>query len=92
MTSPVSLKYLAAVEAFAERYDFYRSQGWPALARSALRRAYESLWRVLESVDVAAGREKIEPWVRAVAGRQLRRLDMRGVWLWLYYRRRLAGR
>ena len=92
MTSPISLKYLAAVEAFTERYDFYRARGWQELAGSALRRAYESLWKVLENVDVAAGKAQIEPWVRAVAARQAKRLDMRCAWLWLYYRRRLAGR
>ena len=92
MTSPVSLKNLAAVEAFTERYDFYRAQGWPDLARSALRRAYVSLWTVLDKVDVPAGREKIEPWVRAVVSRMLRRGDVRALWLRLHYRRRLAGR
>ena len=81
MTSPVSLKNLAAVEAFTERYDFYRAQGWPKLARSALRRAYVSLWTVLDKVDVPAGRERIEPWVRAVARRMLRRGDLRALWL-----------
>ncbi len=92
MTSPVSLKNLAAVEAFTERYDFYRAQGWPDLAKSALRRAYISLWTVLDKVDVPAGRAEIEPWVRAVAGRMLGRGDMRALWLRLHYRRLLAGR
>lgn len=92
MTSPVSLKNLAAVEAFTERYDFYRAQGWPDLARSALRRAYINLWTVLDKVDVPAGREKIEPWVKAVAGRMLGRGDLRALWLRLHYRRLLAGR
>lgn len=91
MTSPVSVKHLAAVEAFVERYDFYRDQQWNDLARAVLRKGYVRLWDVLTHVDVSLYQKEVEPWVKKVAARQLRRADPRGAWLWLCYRRRLRA-
>ena len=91
MTSPVTVRKLDAADAFVQRYDYYKAQGWTALAKNVLRRAYELVWTVMDGVDVPANRAAVAARVRAVAGRQLARLDLHGLWLWLGYMRRARG-
>lgn len=85
MTSGVSVKRLAAVEAYLGRYDFYRGKGWNRLARHALRMAYGVMWNILRRIDVRENRGAIRPWVLKVMKRQVRHLDLRAVRLGALY-------
>ena len=74
-----------------QRYEFFKEKGLRDLTGPTLRRDYEFLWDVMAHVDVKANRAAIRPWAAAIAWEQLKRLDARGVWLWLYYLRRAYG-
>lgn len=92
MGSPMSVRRLDAVEAYLERYDFYRERNMTGLAASALYRAYEILWQVIDGLDMEEHGSAVRPWVRRVAAAQLRRLDPRAAWLMLHYIRAAARR
>ena len=92
MTASAALRRLDAMTAFQERRAFYLSRGWKDLAALVLRRAYGHLWVVMDGADVAAGREKILPWVRWVSAQMARELDLRAARIWLrYFARRFGG-
>ena len=74
MNASVTVRRLDAVEALMERYDFYRARGLRGPAAGVLEHAYHVLWQVVEQVDVRRYRAAIRPWVRRVAGAQLRYL------------------
>ena len=92
MTASAALRRLDAMTAFQERRAFYLSRGWKDLAALVLRRAYGHLWVVMDGADVAAGREKILPWIRWVSAQMARELDLRAARIWLrYFARRFGG-
>ena len=91
MSAAVSLGRLDRVQARFERYEFFKEKGFRDLTGPTLRRDYEFLWDVMAHVDVKANRAAIRPWAAAIAWEQLKRLDARGVWLWLYDLRRAYG-
>lgn len=72
MNAPVTIRRLDAVEAYMERYDFYRARGLNDLAAAALDRAYGFLWQVLTRVDARKYREALRPWVKRVRAALLR--------------------
>ena len=85
MARPVTIRRMDAVQAYVERYDFYRARGLDGLAASALRTAYGLVWEVVANVNVWEHRGTVWPWVGRVAGAQLRRLDPRAAMLTFRY-------
>ena len=92
MAAPMSLGRLDRVQARLERYEFFKAKGLKELEGPTLHRCYEFLWAVLDRVDVRANKAAIRPLAAAIASEQLKRLDIRGAWLWIWYLRRASGR
>ncbi len=93
--APITIRRLDAVEAYWERFDFYRDRGLSALADAALERTYGILWQMLGAVDVYAYRHVLAPWVKRVSAALLRRGKPGGALLPARFVRlssRLAGR
>ncbi len=91
MNAAASLGRLDRVQARFQRYMFFKEKGFKDLTGPTLRRDYEFLWDVMAHVDVKANKAAIRPWAAAIACEQLKTLDIRGAWLWLYYLRRAYG-
>ena len=92
MNAAASLGRLDRVQARLERYEFFKAKGLRELEGPTLHRCYEFLWDVMARVDVKANKAAIRPLAAAIAGEQLKRLDIRGAWLWIWYLRRASGR
>ncbi len=70
---PITIRRLDAVEAYWERFGFYRDRGLNALADAALERTYSILWQMLDAVDARIYRDTLAPWVKRVSAALLRR-------------------
>ncbi len=81
MNAAVTVRRLDAVEAFMERYGFYRDRGLNALAPIVLGRAYNVLWQIVTHVDARRYRKVLRPWVKRVGTALLRHWKSGGLLL-----------
>jgi glycosyltransferase involved in cell wall biosynthesis len=89
MAAKVTVKKLDAVEAFFERCDFYKARGYEAQAVCCLTKAYGTLWRIMNGLNMAEYEDNVRPYVQELSTRMVRRGDLRGLWLRVGFWRRL---